>query len=567
MNIVARVCNAGVMVFARRARRSVTPPAAVLSIAIALLPLVCAAVAGAQENDRPSATDMPALDVPPAHSAASEQTAQSGDRSATPNDAPTPPRSTIAVTRVAYQGYLTNAGGAPINGVVSISATLYNAPSGGSALWTELHNSVAVSNGVFQIVLGSITALEVPDFTGSPVYLGVSVNGEAELPRTQLVASPFAIRAAEADHALTADIASDGLWTVAGSNIYRAGGNVGIGASSPSAKLEVLGAGASGLSLKADTLLYVNATTPFVGVGRSTPVTGADRFAVRSAATSGYGGMYVETQGTSAWPFYGYATAGVARAWHLYDGATGNWSLFNAGLARLTVESGGNVGIGQTDPAHKLDVLQSTGGGLGNVAIHAQHTGSSGIALSAETTSNDATVVFEQDGTGDIVRCFKSGGLVFRVLNDGQVVTPVLQITGGADLVESFDTHDERSEPGTVLVIDEHAPGRLESSTYAYDAKVAGVVSGANGVRPGIHMGQEGTLDGATPVAMAGRVYVKCSTENGAIRPGDLLTTAAMAGHAMRATDPARSNGAIIGKAMSSLDHGDGLVLVLVNLQ
>ena len=74
-------------------------------------------------------------------------------------------------------------------------------------------------------------------------------------------------------------------------------------------------------------------------------------------------------------------------------------------------------------------------------------------------------------------------------------------------------------------------------------------------------------LDGETPVAMTGRVYVKCSTENGAIRPGDRLTTASLAGHAMKVTEEQRSVGAVIGKAMSSLDADTGLVLVLVNLQ
>ena len=90
---------------------------------------------------------------------------------------------------------------------------------------------------------------------------------------------------------------------------------------------------------------------------------------------------------------------------------------------------------------------------------------------------------------------------------------------------------------------------------------------GAGGVNHGIRMGQDGVLDGDTLVAMTGRVYVRCSAENGAITPGDLLTTAALEGHAMRATDGARSFGAVIGKAMSSLDEGTGLVLVLVNLQ
>jgi hypothetical protein len=51
------------------------------------------------------------------------------------------------------------------------------------------------------------------------------------------------------------------------------------------------------------------------------------------------------------------------------------------------------------------------------------------------------------------------------------------------------------------------------------------------------------------------------------ISPGDMLTASATPGHAMKATDLAAAQGAIIGKAMTRLDHGRGLVLVLVNLQ
>ena len=66
---------------------------------------------------------------------------------------------------------------------------------------------------------------------------------------------------------------------------------------------------------------------------------------------------------------------------------------------------------------------------------------------------------------------------------------------------------------------------------------------------------------------MTGRVYVNCSTENGPIVAGDRLTTASLMGHAMKVTESAHSSGSVIGKAMSSLDDGTGLVLVLVNLQ
>lgn len=138
---------------------------------------------------------------------------------------------------------------------------------------------------------------------------------------------------------------------------------------------------------------------------------------------------------------------------------------------------------------------------------------------------------------------------------------------GGADIVEGFATGAGAIEPGTVVVIDERHPGALCVSTDAYDHRVAGIVSGAGGISPGLRLGQEGVLDGETPVAMSGRVYVRCSAENGPVRPGDLLTTAATAGHAMRASDASRSHGAVLGKSMTALESGTGLVLVLVNLQ
>ena len=80
---------------------------------------------------------------------------------------------------------------------------------------------------------------------------------------------------------------------------------------------------------------------------------------------------------------------------------------------------------------------------------------------------------------------------------------------------------------------------------------------------------QPGTIaDGKHPVAMTGRVWAWCDAEaNGPIMPGDMPTSAGTPGHAMKATDRARAFGTIIGKAMSKLDGGQGLVLLLVNLQ
>ena len=179
---------------------------------------------------------------------------------------------------------------------------------------------------------------------------------------------------------------------------------------------------------------------------------------------------------------------------------------------------------------------------------------------------------------------------------NGRTRTDSLEIVGGADLAEPFDIRSDEAinpsrdregagpdegtealrhsgievEPGTVVVIDPEHPGELRISTQANDPKVAGIVSGAKGLAPGMVLRSErhAEADGKHLVAMTGRVWCKCDTSSGPIRPGDLLTTSANAGHAMRVNSDANvPRGAILGKAMSELTDGTGLVLVLVNLQ
>jgi hypothetical protein len=159
---------------------------------------------------------------------------------------------------------------------------------------------------------------------------------------------------------------------------------------------------------------------------------------------------------------------------------------------------------------------------------------------------------------------------------DGLVSVKALKING-SDFAENFDVNVAEStgvvtrtkvEAGMVVSIDLADPGKLKLSTRAYDRRVAGIISGAGGVNPGMMMGQEGTLaDGKHPVALSGRVYCWVDASRGAIKPGDLLTTSSTPGHAMKASDGAKAQGAIIGKAMTGLKSGRGLVLVLVTLQ
>lgn len=134
----------------------------------------------------------------------------------------------------------------------------------------------------------------------------------------------------------------------------------------------------------------------------------------------------------------------------------------------------------------------------------------------------------------------------------------------GADCAEEFDVNDEEAiEPGCVLTIG--TGGRLRSCDAAYDRRVAGIVSGAAGFRPGIVMH---SLEGQrrTPVALTGKVYCKVDAEYGPVEVGDLLTTSETPGHAMKAADPARAFGATLGKALQPLGVGTGLIPVLVAL-
>lgn len=137
-------------------------------------------------------------------------------------------------------------------------------------------------------------------------------------------------------------------------------------------------------------------------------------------------------------------------------------------------------------------------------------------------------------------------------------------ILANADCAEDFDLA-ESCEPGTVMVLTDE--GALQASETAYDRRVAGVISGAGGYRPGIVLDRPEPRAGRGPVALVGKVYCKADASTHPIRVGDLLTTSAVPGHAMAALDPARAFGAVIGKSLGVLASGSGLVPILVALQ
>jgi hypothetical protein len=137
----------------------------------------------------------------------------------------------------------------------------------------------------------------------------------------------------------------------------------------------------------------------------------------------------------------------------------------------------------------------------------------------------------------------------------------------GADLAEQFDVEGEGFvEPGCVVVATGDDAVTLGSS--AYDRRVAGVVSGAGAYRPGLVLDRKDAQGRQRwPVALAGKVWCRVDADLGAIEIGDPLTSSSTPGHAMRADDPSRAFGAVLGKALGRLSSGQGLVPILVTLQ
>ena len=101
---------------------------------------------------------------------------------------------------IAYQGRLADAGGSPLTGTYSIIFRLYNAASGGAPLWEEQwtgQNGVQVSDGLFNVMLGSLTPIPQAVVTGNnTLWLGITVGTDDEMaPRVQLGSVPFAVQA------------------------------------------------------------------------------------------------------------------------------------------------------------------------------------------------------------------------------------------------------------------------------------------------------------------------------------------------------------------------------------
>ena len=94
---------------------------------------------------------------------------------------------------MSYQGRLTNATGQPLNGTYSFRFRLFQASTGGTAVYTETKD-IAVADGLFDTSIGPSTIMADmrPEWLAHPLWLDVTINGEVLEPRQQLLGAPYA---------------------------------------------------------------------------------------------------------------------------------------------------------------------------------------------------------------------------------------------------------------------------------------------------------------------------------------------------------------------------------------
>lgn len=362
-------------------------------------------------------------------------------------------------------------------------------------------------------------------------------------------------------------------WTISGTNIYNSNtGNVGIGITSPQSPLSVRSTTVANLSrFDGPAGMYISIYEGGIYRGYLGSYSGAATDVdFGTGSGNSLGKVNFTIQGTPRFSIAADGTSQIIGNNFMEFGAGISGKEINAGKIGYDVFGTGAlafVGAGTTATNRKVHFFAEGGtqtngpvyletlDGARNVEIKPTETGTDGAEIMLFNRYGTATIEIDAD--------YADG--------DGRIITSELQINGGADLAEHFDVSTNASDiilPGMIVSIDTKVEGKLRISDQENDPNIVGVISGANGIKPGMLMSQTGTIAaGQYPIALAGRLYVLATDEGGPIQPGDMLTSSSKKGYAQKADSKNIKPGTIIGKAMGKMDPHTGYVLTLVNLQ
>jgi len=365
------------------------------------------------------------------------------------------------------------------------------------------------------------------------------------------------------------DLTGDGSL---GGNLIVSGG-VGIGYSNPTPnQLYVVNSTAGSAAVYAESgsgrAVWGKSVTSKGVFGESTSLEGVQGISssgsgVSGVSASGIGVLGVST--SSAGVFGQSAAVNLLTSPGVFGRATG---VGGTGVYALSEGSGGIGVYGESATGRGVWGKSTNSRGVYGESVN--NVGVWGFSTNSTAVNGNSTNGYGVDGTTASATGFgghfsnTGGGKALRV--DGTGSVGVLEITGGLDLAEKFEV-EESAKPGMLVVIDPTTTGRLSISRDAYNRRVAGIISGANSLAAGMVLANPADGKNSMPIALSGRVWVFCDATRRPIAPGDLLTTSATPGHAMKVINHTKAQGAIIGKAMTGLKTGRGLVLVLVSLQ